>query len=230
MSGAPTASSHLLTRKSGEFSGTADTIQQAELQATSAEVFSATNVRRAWISLKQTFPLLGSRAERGIGTKDVLFVVEEARLSEVATKEIHHRAVTSANDVSSIIDELIQGPRQLASDLPARLYILNRKDSSDRFHILLHVAHLITDGLANATVLRVFLDYLTSPPFKQAPNLESRLGMAMATESLHPSLALSVPRQRWRRAIAWVLTGIKMQKTKAGSPHLSLFFPTNRCT
>lgn len=218
MSAAPSESSNLLTTKLGEFSGTADTIQQAELQATSAEVFSATNVRRAWISLKQTFPLLGCRAERGIGSKDVSFVVEEVRLSEVASKEIHHRAVTSAHEVGGIIEELIQGPRQLASDLPARLYIFTRKDSPDHFHIVLHVAHLITDGLANATVLRVFLDYLTSPPSNQAPDLESRLAMAVATESLHPSLALSAPRQRWRRAIAWVLTGIKMQRTQASNP------------
>lgn len=171
-------------------------------------------MRRTWISLKQQFPLLGSTLHQdddGGGS----FQVDEARLGTVLLAEIRRREVDSAEGVESTVEEFINGPRQLSSGLPARLYVLKRTDHADRFHIFLHVAHLITDGLANAAVLKVFLDYLTSPPLDHVPDLEARLAQAVSAESLNPSLKLSVSRQRWRRAIAFVISSIKWRKIQA---------------
>lgn len=215
-----------MTPSPGEFHGTADTIQLAEAQTTTpTEVFSEANVRRSWISLKQQFPLLGSSSHTDDEGKTGYFLVDEARLGSATSAEIRRREVDSIEAVEAIVQEFINGPRQLSSGIPARLYVLTRTDQADRFHILLHATHHITDGLANATALRTLLDYLTSPPVDLVPELEARLALVVAPESLNPSLKLSIAHQRWRQVIAFVISEIKWRKIKvrkrSSHPHNS---------
>lgn len=133
-------------------------------------------------------------------------------MSRASPNEIQFRPVASLVEVEVTVQDLINDPRQLPRNLPASSYVPTRTDQSDRFYILLHVAHVITDGLANAVALGDLLDFLTSPPPTHIPELEGRLAMAVASKSLHPNLALSLPRQRWRRTIAQVLSLAKKCK------------------
>lgn len=207
------------------FTGTADSVQQAEVQSVVGNLlFDLENLSRTWVELKNRFPLLGSRfriIDEGTATEIVEFVVEENRLARVDEDDISILCVSSREEAYHVADKLVNGPRQLSDSLPARLYILRRADQGDHFHIFLHVAHPIYDGIANMTLLRNFLDILTSPSNTIVTNLEERLQMVKALEALQPSLTLSVAKQRWKRAIGHVICSMKTATTKVSHCELA---------
>lgn len=194
-----------------QFNGTADCFQSAVVETENTTIFSEDNVKRAWISLKQTYPLLGSRIEKPKdGSEGMLFVIEEEKLNICRTDEIHFRSISSPEDDTALIKDIMRGgPWRLSDDCLARVFILTRTDRSNTFHVLTHVAHCITDGVANLALLRYLLDTLCrpSPP---SPSLEDRLRMSISSEDLVPSLKLSISKQRWRRAIGSVLGTIQL--------------------
>lgn len=208
------------------FSGTADTVQLAEVREEGSEnIFSRDNLEIAWRTLKHRFPLLASRFRiTGSGDRDVEFVVEEKRLGEIGGEEIQLLNASSLLEAQSFAQEIINGPRQLSDALPARVHILVRTDKENHYHILLHLAHSVADGIANATLLRNFLDMLAGQAIDASSlRLEERLASVVAQEDLDPSLILNIPRQRWRRAIGHVMCSITMDKRKvkvAASHHI----------
>lgn len=197
------------------FDGTSDVIFQYVAQTLnphSSDLFSQENVVRAWTAVKQRFPLLGARIQLKDGCDALHFVVSERRLTELLPGELTFGAVENAEEVSQFIDDLIRGPQRSFLDLPARMYVLRRTGQTGLYHIVLNVSHVITDAVAQATLCRTFFDLLSSPSIDFVPDLENRLAMAAASEDLNPTLRMSKPRQKWRRAIAIVLLTIRQSK------------------
>lgn len=194
----------------GKFKGTADTLQHAIVEVENPHLLGVHNVTRTWIALKRQFPLLGSylsdRRDRG----QVVFVVEESRLDIFGPGEITFQDISSPREAQEFVDNVVNGEGLLSDGLLARLFILARTDEKSHVHVLIHVAHCITDGIANANLLKNFLDILSSPPSHPC-NIEERLALAIASEDLVPKIN-NTARERWYHAIGHTLALIRMEK------------------
>ncbi|KAG6845345.1 hypothetical protein H0H87_010802 [Tephrocybe sp. NHM501043] len=200
-----------------QFNGTADTLQTAlieNLDPTNQDLFSEDNVSRTWGHLKRQFPLLGSRVEVNNG-EQISFVVAEDRLERNGPDEISFQSVTSLTEAQACIDNMVNGKRLLSDNLLARVVILARTDEINQVHVLIQVAHLITDGTGNSTLLRSFLNTLSSPPNYEECNLEQRLSLAVPSDVLIPGNK-SNTRRRWQRAIGQVISANRFSKTNGG--------------
>lgn len=197
------------------FNGTADTFQFATVRTKEAEgrdLFAEGNVSRTWTILKQMFPLLGSRLEEQDEAKEVLFVVDVDRLRHSGPEEIGFQRVSSFEEVEDFGWSAVTGKRLLSNNQLGRLFVFHRTDDPNTFHVVIHAAHCITDGIANLAVLRTFLDTLATPDFAQDVDLDKRLALSVASDDLYPALSLSVPLQRWRRAVSSIILGSRMEK------------------
>ena len=183
-----------------------------------SEVFSSHNVTRAWISTKKLHPLLGAKFYERPNAGGVDFVVSEARLNQISSDEIVYTTLQSDDDACALVDEILNGPRNLSNDQLAQLWIISFPGSSSYafsyspstcYQLFLQMAHSIHDAAAQNTVIKTFLDILvhSSTLEKYIPKgtLESRLMLHLAIEDLSPSRKYSSARQRWRLAIAQVI-------------------------
>ncbi|KAF8201727.1 hypothetical protein BJ912DRAFT_514561 [Pholiota molesta] len=201
------------------FQGTADTLQHSEIgidRIKAEDVFSYTNISRTWTNLKQQFPLLGARIEER-DEDSTYFVVEAENLRQCRSEEITFQDITSAQEADDMMKRIIVKERLLTNDLLARIFILRRTDVVDVFHIFLHVAHSITDGMSNITILKTFFNQLCrqdSPT--QTWNLTRQLALSEASENLYPQLKMSISKRRWRLAVAKILATKRMGKFAAG--------------
>jgi hypothetical protein len=198
------------------FHGTADTISHFAVQPIGItgdaldDSYSRDRFAAVWVSLKQQFPLLGAQLREYDDGDAVDFVVDESRLGTLHDDFSFADAV-SADAVDAQIEAFLNGPRRLSNNMLAHLAVLRERDAGGAggapvFHIVFLVAHLITDGMANNTLGRVFLERLAGPARGMPPpDLSARLAMVVAPEPLMPPRALRPARQRWRRAIARVL-------------------------
>ncbi|KAG6917961.1 hypothetical protein DXG01_017145 [Tephrocybe rancida] len=192
-----------------QFNGTADTLQTAiieKLDLLDQDLFGVENISKAWGTLKRQFPLLGSRLEVQGGER-VSFVVAEDRLEHSGPGEISFETVTTLAEAHAYVDEVVNGKRPLSDNLLARIVVLARTDQLNQVHVLIHVAHLITDGVGNTTILRSFLDILSSPPSKKQWDIEQRLSLAIPPDVLAPGnkAAQNRARLRWHRSIGHAL-------------------------
>ncbi|KAI0368115.1 hypothetical protein BV20DRAFT_488223 [Pilatotrama ljubarskyi] len=190
------------------FNGTADIVWQyaVELAGPSESpgpaLFSYENVARTWSTLKEYYPLLGSRMEpQDDGT--VRFVVEERALSRHREEEVTVATVSSAVEVEAIGWRCVRDDPTEHNHITSRVFVLARAEKPGTYDVLFKAAHAISDGVAGATLARTFFDVLCSPPIQVSP-LEERLAMALPLDALNPSLKMSVAGQRWRRAIGAV--------------------------
>ncbi|KAG6819135.1 hypothetical protein H0H93_015028 [Arthromyces matolae] len=202
-----------------QFNGTTDCFQTAIVQdldesGSNHGLFNPENVSRSWIRLKQRFPLLGSRVGVGKDGRQVL-IVEEGSLGDTSPAEITFQTVSSEEQALARICDLVDSERVLSDGMLARLVILSRTDLENQIHLLIQIAHLITDGMSNASILRSFLDVLSSPsgPDKEW-DLEKSLELALSQETLTSATNLS--RQRWHRAIGQVISEIRASKLTGG--------------
>ncbi|KAF5380923.1 hypothetical protein D9615_004016 [Tricholomella constricta] len=203
-----------------KFNGTADTLQHAVVESIDPAdqvLFSVENITRTWRSLKQQFPLLGSFLEEPAGSRDpVSFVFAEDRLENCGPEEISFHSASSLSEAQEFADVVLNGVRLLSSNLLARVVIISRTDQISHVHVLIHVAHCITDGIANATLLRSFLDILSSSLTSTQWDIEERLALALPLDVLLPDIALSRARNRWHRAIGQTLSSIRLSKITGG--------------
>ncbi|GJE91990.1 hypothetical protein PsYK624_081430 [Phanerochaete sordida] len=202
--------------------GVAVTVNVLDLEAAPAhehEVFARDNVVRAWLRLKQRFPLLGAAVEELPGAECIEFVVRETALKTLRPGELNFVEFTDAKDVARFREQLHNGPTVLGSELLARVWVGAQRDAPGRWWVFIPVVHYITDGMGNATVVREFCEELASlgegAEVGGVP-LEARLRTIVPTEVLTPSSKLSVPRRRWRFAIAKVIQDIRGGKTVGG--------------
>ena len=206
----------------GAFDGVADMVEHYMVQTTRDSLFKFQNVARTWIALKRIFPLLGATTrETDYETTSASFAVAEADLGVTRPGEIDLLTANSEAEVHEFVEQLISGPRQLSPNLLSRVYILSRVDSLGSYHVVIHIAHLITDGMSALTLIRMFFDILSLSPTTYVPDLEARLALCVGSENLNPNRNLPLARRRWRRAIGWVIHHIRDPKiqVKLSEPH-----------
>lgn len=199
----------------GKLNGVADLVENYLVVASNVSLFHPENVSRAWVALKQVFPLLGATA-KGLDSPalNTLFVISELDLGAARPAETTLGVAQSEEEVHLFVEQLISGPRQLSDGLLARLYILSRTDKPGHFHAIFHHAHCIHDGTSALAMIRTFFDILSLPPCSAVPDLQTRLALCVATDNLSPNKHLSSAKTRWRRAAGKVISRNRRQKLR----------------
>jgi len=199
----------------GRFNGIADLVENYLVVTRDESLFRAENISRAWVAVKQIFPLLGATTkELESQTPGALFVVSELDLGIARPDDTTIGLAQSEEEVHSIVDRLISGPRQLSDDLLARLYIYSRTDEPGHFHALFHRSHVIIDGTSALTMIRTFFDILSLPPRTAVPDLQARLTLCVGIHNLDPNKHLQKARMRWRQAAGQIIRQSRFQKLK----------------
>ena len=199
----------------GKLNGVADLVENYLVVSSDVSLFHPENVSRAWVALKQVFPLLGATAqELGSPALSAFFVVSELDLGVVRPAETTLGVAQSEEEANLFVEQLISGQRQLSDELLARLYILSRTDKPGHFHAIFHHAHCIHDVTSALAMIRTFFDILTLPPCSAVPDLRTRLALCVATDSLSPNKHLSSAQTRWRRAVGKVICRNRRQKLR----------------
>jgi len=197
----------------GTFNGVADMAEHYVVHTTRDSLFEFSNVARTWIALKRIFPLLGATTkEVDYDVPSASFTIAEADLAVTRPGEIDLLTANSEAEVHQFVEQLISGPRQLSSNLLSRVYIFSRGDDAGLYHAVIHIAHLITDGMSALALVRTFFDILSLPPTTHVPDLVARLALCVGSENLNPNRNLPLARRRWRRAIGWVIHHIRDPK------------------
>ena len=203
--------------------GTAITINHLVLEAEPGferSLFERENVETAWLRLKQRFPLLGSSTEENADSDRVDFVLNTDNLRCLRPGEVNYlQHLQSPEDVELFSNELRNGETPLDHRIIARVWVGPQLDTPHIYHVWIPVAHYITDGMGDATVIREFCQELASFS-KEAvftgPPLEVRLRSLLPAEALTPSAKLSLPKRRWRLAIAKVMQLNRRAKMSVG--------------
>ncbi|KIJ61883.1 hypothetical protein HYDPIDRAFT_158855 [Hydnomerulius pinastri MD-312] len=208
---------------------TADSVMHIHLSKLQQDdVAALPNVVRAWRSVKRRFPLLV--AEVQAHESGPRFCVHEGRLEKLLPEEVTSRDVGSFAEADAFVSSILEGPRPLSSELLARVYILRRTDRNDHFHVVMIVAHCITDGSSTSTVMRTFFDALSSPIEHPVDSLEERLAMYLSLESQIPYKHLSVAQRRWRSAIGFAIYTVRSRVFKGGHTLPGKFTTTTSVT
>ena len=182
-------------------------------------------VERVWGELKRRYPLLGGRVDES--EDGVSFVVSEDRISCRLPDEItfSDEGGGSWDEAQAFADDLVntkEGSHVLDERMLARVWVL-LCGRERRMYVILAVAHVITDGMSNMLLLRRFLEGLCGDDGEGGWDWEERLGLCLASEDLNPARwEMSLAKRRWRRAIADVMAGNKLDKLKVK------FFATTR--
>jgi len=199
----------------GEFNGVADIVENYLAVTRDESLFRPENVSRAWVAVKQIFPLLGATTkELGSQTPGALLVVSELDLGIARPNDATFGLAQSEEEVHSIADQLITGLRQLSDHLLARLYIYSRTDKPGHFHALFHCSHIIIDGISALTMIRTFFDILSLPPYAGVLDLQTRLALCVGTHNLNPNKHLPGGQRRWRQAAGQIIRQSRFQKLK----------------
>ena len=202
----------------GKSNGVADLVENYLAVTHEESLFRPENVSRAWVAVKQIFPLLGATTkELGSQMPGALFVVSESDLGIAHPNDITLGLAQSEEEVHSIVDRLISGRRQLSDHLLARLYIYSRTDKPGHFHALFHCSHVIIDGTSALTMIRTFFDILSLPPCTGILDLQTRLALCVGIHNLSPNERLPAGRRRWRQAAGQIIRQNRFQKLKVHS-------------
>ncbi|KAG1736437.1 uncharacterized protein EDB91DRAFT_505789 [Suillus paluster] len=199
------------------FNSTADIVVHVHLrtiQTDDRDIHSQLNVMRSWGSVKRRFPLIAAEVlEHESGPS---FILREEAVTNLRPDDVTFKEVNSFHHAECLINEIMDGPRVLSSQLLARAYILRRTDRSDHFHIVLMSAHCVTDAPSMSTVLRTFIDTLSSriePPYIP---LGERVHMYQPLENRLRYGDIPLVKQRWRRALGYAIFTVWMSKFKGG--------------
>lgn len=202
----------------GKLNGVTDFVHNYLVVASNESLFLPENASRAWVAVKQIFPLLGAAVkELQSETSSALFVVSEVDLTTARLDDTTFGVAHSEEELHSFMDQLISGPRQLSDELLARLYIYARTDKPRHFHALFHHSHFIIDGASTLALIRTFFDILSLPPCSAVPDLQTRLALCVGTHSLNPNKHLPNAQMRWRQAAGRIIRQAQRSKLKVWS-------------
>jgi hypothetical protein len=162
--------------------------------------------------MKRRFPLLWAHIQQDDGDgRNFCFVVNDADLERLSRREVEFGHTRSGTEVGEFMDTLLNGERPLSNQLLIRLFIFAEPEY--RYHIILYSAHYVSDGVAVYSLTRNLLEEITSPSNGKLWNLEQRLALAVPQEGLTPTARFTLPKQRWRVAIAKVICSLRSQKS-----------------
>ncbi|KAK0463954.1 uncharacterized protein EV420DRAFT_1116955 [Desarmillaria tabescens] len=178
-------------------------------------------VGNAWVFAKQMYPLLGAQVETvGDRDEDVHFVVDERRLKVHISGEVIFMTVPSFSDVDATVENILNQERILDDFHLVRLFVFRQSDQKNCFHIVIHAAHCVSDGISHYTVARTLLAFLSSSSPPVPPRLSKRLALSLATDDLYPVRNLNLATQRWHKAMAHVIASIRSAKFSTGGQTL----------
>jgi hypothetical protein len=185
--------------------GTADTLSIYTIRLAPSETSASERFSQSWIAARRHYPLLGARVEES-ADREASFVIDEEALGQLHEDNFVFQDISSEREVDVTVELHLNNVRKLSQTILSKCIIMRRTDEPNMYHVLFQVAHLITDGMANYSLARMFFNTLaSSSPFSVIPDLQSRLRAVPSQESIMPVYAMSRPRQRWRRAIAFAL-------------------------
>lgn len=203
------------------FNGTSITIGHLVLEAEpeyEKQIFCKENIEMAWSRMKQRFPLLAASVEELSDSRTVEFVLDETSLRTIRRDEISFlEDLGSAEDAARSIDRLQNGPPVLTNEIIAKLMVGPQKDTPRIYHVVIVIAHYITDGVTGMTLKREFCQELTELSREGhilAEPLEKRLAAFTPIETLGPHRGRSLSRRRWRSAAAKVIYQIRQARLK----------------
>ncbi|KAK7020548.1 hypothetical protein R3P38DRAFT_2970116 [Favolaschia claudopus] len=175
-------------------------------------VVTKASIERAWCASKAQFPLLAATVRQTHASR-YDFVVAEERLKSVIPDEVSVFPVSSSEEAEAAA---MEGERKLSDNLLCRILVLSRTDDPLKHHVFINISHLITDGVANITVISTFLDNLSSLDSDIGREFDASLELAVAAETLVPHMKMSIARQRWRRAAGQIVCQIQDKKRTGG--------------
>ncbi|KAJ2995957.1 hypothetical protein NUW54_g7297 [Trametes sanguinea] len=135
----------------------------------------------------------------------IAFLVDERDLPHHRPGEVMLASISTQDERDTILCRLTRDAPTEDHHVVSRLIVLARDDQPGTYELVFKLAHFVGDGASGMNLARTFLDVLSLPPLSFLPPLEERLTMALPWEALNPTLKMSVPRQRWRRAIGKVI-------------------------
>jgi hypothetical protein len=188
------------------FNSTADTVMHVHLRTTQKNdryIDSQPNITRSWASVKRRFPLIAAEVQEH--DSGLHFILREEVITDLRPDDVTFKEVDSFHHVECFINDIMDGRRLLSSQLLARAYILSRTDKSDQFHVVIIIAHCVTDAASTSTVLRTFFDTLSSriePPYIP---LSERVHMFQPLETRLCYGNLPLVKRRWRRALGYAI-------------------------
>lgn len=188
------------------FNSTADTVMHVHLRTAQKNdrcIDSQPNITRSWASVKRRFPLIAAEVQEH--DSGLHFILREEAITDLRPDDVTFKEVDSFHHVECFINDIMDGRRLLSSQLLARAYILSRTDKSDQFHVVIIIAHCVTDAASTSTVLRTFFDTLSSriePPYIP---LSERVHMFQPLETRLCYGNLPLVKQRWRRALGYAI-------------------------
>ncbi|KAF9076916.1 hypothetical protein BDP27DRAFT_1312824 [Rhodocollybia butyracea] len=186
-----------------------------------------------------------SPAQQNNSSEEIYFVVDPARIGDhhAHPKEVLFFSCDSEEDAITLEEGIINGfgwpdvqawagikdehvhesssSRLLSNELPACILFIRRRDNPLTFHVMIHVAHLITDGIGNSMLLSNFFDLLSRGSANNSigmEGLEHRLKLSVASESLYPDLkpGYSIARRTWHRVLGKVLFALRNARMTGG--------------
>ena len=204
--------------------GIATALQQLTFEVSEGHEsnLSEENIKRAWIHLKQGYPILGARAEGQPNSSNVDIIVEQARLCNVLPDEVKFLEYASEEEENAIVYRLLNGPPLLSDDRLSQLWVLRDRRNPRLCQFVPVATHFIMDAMAGATITRELLQELSlsAPSSATLPPLGDRLETILSVEDLFPSRSMSTPRKRWRKAIATVILSLR-KKTLTVNLHIT---------
>lgn len=123
---------------------------------------------------------------------------------------------------------ILDSPRSLSEELLVQLHVFRERDPkrADVLHLMILMAHCVTDGAANSTFTRCLLVTLASGGGAEPAQipLEDRLAMAIPSMDLEPThtRSLSPAIRRWRRVVGIVIFQLRMAERQVGAVFLCL--------
>ncbi|KAG2153423.1 hypothetical protein DEU56DRAFT_727136 [Suillus clintonianus] len=194
-----------------------DTVMHIHLRTAEAndrDIYSQLNVMRSWASVKRRFPLIAAEVQEC--ESGPRFIIREETITNLRPDDVTFMDINSFHHAECFINDIPDGPRRLSSQLLARVYVLHRTDKSDHFHVVLVIAHCITDASSTSTLLRTFFDTLSSriePPYI---SLDERVHMYRDLESRSASGDLPLVKRRWRQALGYAILLVRTSQFKGG--------------
>ncbi|EJD06369.1 uncharacterized protein FOMMEDRAFT_165197 [Fomitiporia mediterranea MF3/22] len=183
-------------------------------------IFARDNLELTWTRLKQRFPLLGASVEEVPDSDVVEFVLDEASLFSIRSGEVSIiDLLLSADHVDQLVGFLRNGQPVLSNEIIAKLWVGPQKDVLHRYHIFLTLPHYIYDGIGGSVLMREICQELACLSKENRVlnmSLMKRLASLLPQDALNPSYGASVPRRRWRFAVANIIHGLRQARLAGG--------------
>lgn len=179
------------------------------------DMFAEESLQAAWVRLKQRHPLLAASTDDSRGGDSVELVIEERGLYTLRPGEMTFLVLCS-EEADKFMDKLQNEPYEVNHTVLARVWIVSTPGKPFTRHIYVSAQHHITDGIGNSSIMRGYCQEISMPSkdfvVTGLKPLSQRLERIQPLEVFTPGSRQSLPRRRWRLAIAKVMSELPRNK------------------